>query len=56
VKRFEGIVVILFLFSIVLSACSNGNTPTQNSTPSPAANALKVRIATDATYPPFESV
>lgn len=43
-KRFIALVIIVVLFSGILSACTN------------QAPKTKISIATDATYPPFESV
>ena len=40
---------IVMLLGLLLSACAPAATPTQTST-------ITVRVATDATYPPFESV
>ncbi len=40
---------IVMLFGLLLSACAPAATPTQSST-------ITVRVATDATYPPFEMV
>jgi len=63
-KRFILLLVVgLTLASLVLTACGTGSSPTSATSPTASATASpisqtseKIRVATDATWPPFESV